>query len=237
MFKVLRVLILVGLLPAALLAQDNHAGYAWGTSRDQIARTAELATIGTPLLEKSNERYLSDKFATNLSLYIAKNGQYPQVFEIGGLNFAIMYGFYRDSLVYVIMATDEIPYSEKREKELTDRLRSEIIPEGGLSNWQTIVGTADSSGNIFGEECFAGIGEHGETYNEFQVSIGSISHPTHLQYIIYQMDKRFFDRLTESGDYRMDKSLKTEIGAQRTFTRYYSESELKRLKAEQKGKK
>jgi len=232
----LTILVVIG-LAINVFGKDNYYDFPWGTTRSEISELMPLGSLGNPLLEKSNDKFLSREILDNLSLYVAGKGQVPHLTDIAGLDFMTMFGFYKDSLIYIVLSTHEMPYSEKKEKELTDRIRSEIIPKGGLETWDILVRDGDSTGNIFGEECLSGTGQFENTYNELQVSLGTMTDPVHLQYMIFQLDKNFFDRLTRSSDYLMDSRLKEQINACRTFTRFYGDKKLESLKAELKGKK
>ncbi len=221
-----RVIVLIAVLTATAAASDNSLDLPWGTTFEEISKSLNLEVFENPLLKKSNKRFLDKDVRKSFSLYIATEDGEPYTFEVQGLKLHRMFGFCNDSLIYIILGTEEMPYSKADEDKYQAIIEQAIWPESLKTLWSPIWKAEREGGTIFNEGGMGAFCNSDRTYHELQITMGIITNPRHLQFTVFQMDRTFFEELTESEDYKMDEVLKERFGSHLSFTRYITKKDI-----------
>ncbi len=226
----MRILMIFLILSSSVLSQEISIGFDWGTSKLEIEKTYTLDKFKNPLLEKSKRRFLNDKYAQDFSLYIILEDEKASSPVIENYNLLRMVGFYKDSLIYVIWISDQFEYSRANSDTLSYYFEKKFIPNEIQLGWRPVFRSDLEDGTIFNDGGMAATGNTKESYYELQLTMGTITNPTHIQGTLFHLSRSFFDQLSNSTNYTMDKVLKNSISSYSIFTRYYSEKTIKRMK-------
>jgi len=175
----------------SMITSANSFEYPWLTLRGEILKNHKLGNLEFAPITTNLKNYAKKDEFKNFSFYVVDT---MQTEDYCGDGFYKVYGFYKDSLFFILMGTHEMPYVKKDPK---DTCISKLILNGAkLDQWYIIMKEHAHDGNIFEEGGYLGHNTGKDTYSDKLISVGLLSRPLHLQYFYIFTSKQFLDNFT-----------------------------------------
>ena len=176
------------------------------------------APASAAIYESNKKAWLADSVSPDFTLFV---GGPPNDADtmIENLRFQPTFGFFRGELIYVWLWGQERPFEKDELLELKDRLVERFFgPLRSEVNWIGIERTGPDDGTISGEGAYVGSVKDGSTISEFHICLGELERTMHLQFKLFQLDRRFFEALQESDYLLFPEDIRVALEAYRLFT-------------------
>jgi len=168
--------------------------FAWKTSIEEVQKIHRLDAFEIEGLQENLRKFLGKTESPKFQFYVVDEMKKQTYCDVG--MFSAM-GFYKDSLLFYFVATEEMPYS--KENKTGDCLQLTLFGrKDSLLLWKPIFKATSKDGDIFGEGGAYGFGHVGDDYVVELMSLGIISQPKHLQYTMFFFDKSFLDDVMQN---------------------------------------
>lgn len=186
------------LLPACILLITSYVysqtlEYPWKTLKSEILKTHKLTPLSFEPIIKNLEKYCKNKEYNKLSFFVADS---MKTNDYCGIGFYTFYGFYKDSLFFILQGTNEMPYVKKDPKDSC--ISAKILNKDTLDYWMLVMKENALDGNIFQEGGLIGHNSRNDHYTDKLISVGTLSNPTHLQYFYIFTSKAFIDNFNKT---------------------------------------
>ena len=178
---------------ACATAAAQQVEYEWKTTVADVEKDHKLDLLTIPGLLMNLQTFLGDEETSLYSVYALDNMKQQEICEVDLLT---VMGFYRDSLAFVVRATEELPYTEDGAQG--ECLISTIFGEGTSLLWRPIFKSAPMDGDIFWEGGSCAYGEGENEYLTMLNSTGTITDPQHCQYALFRFDRALLDDVLQN---------------------------------------
>jgi len=203
---------LVCILLLSLYVSSQSFEYPWMTSKSEILKTHKLTPLAFEPIIQNIKKYCKYNEHKFFDFYVVDS---MTTNDYCGIGFYTFYGFYKDSLFFILQGTHELPYVKKDPKDSC--ITANILINDTLDYWMLIIKDNKSDGNIFQEGGLIGHNSRNEYYTDKLISIGTLSNPTHLQYFYIFTSRAFIDIFNKNVNIYPDNFIK--LGPSILFTR------------------
>jgi hypothetical protein len=212
-----RFLLLVLILSSSIVA--NPYDFDWKTLKSTILSSHTLDIFELEPFVLNLKTFLGEDEAENFDLYIVDGLKYKKYCEQD--MFTLM-GFYKDSLIFYMLSTEERPYS--KDDTISECLQKALFENDTVFIWQPVFKTSMQGGNIFWEGGLSAFGEYENEYHAILVSYGikGILNPQHLQHACFFFDKAFLDFVMKDK-MKIHKKQKERVHPTALFIKYIAD--------------